>query len=269
MDILDLVGQTSSLELDKNSPPLGARIKEMVSTEEAMARHLNHWKGRRGWGHPPGRTEIPQGFEPNQAPPREYVLGSKVADVLPSPHAQTAEQMGLPSGIPGRAILPQPQRLRPSEERRRPGAPRGTSPGQILSWPTALAGHTGEASRPLLSRRRSLGRSRSRPSGMTSPSWGRPWPTASHPSDSTTPPQPKSQGPSFTLGRTPGVHRGAHYTAPRATEAYEEARRKVAAFNWASGHGSAILAMGTTEGPDLAAQVFAKPWLVPGATRYS
>jgi cysteine desulfurase/selenocysteine lyase len=60
------------------------------------------------------------------------------------------------------------------------------------------------------------------------------------------------------------VHRGAHYLANKATEAYEEARRKVAAFIGAPGPENIVFVRGTTEGVNLVAQAFAAPRLGPG-----
>jgi cysteine desulfurase/selenocysteine lyase len=60
------------------------------------------------------------------------------------------------------------------------------------------------------------------------------------------------------------VHRGAHYLATKATEAYEEARRKVAGFIGAPGPENVVFVRGTTEGVNLVAQAFVGPRLGPG-----
>jgi cysteine desulfurase/selenocysteine lyase len=60
------------------------------------------------------------------------------------------------------------------------------------------------------------------------------------------------------------VHRGAHGLAAKATEAYEEARRKVASFIGAPGPENVVFVRGTTEGLNLVAQAFVGPWLNPG-----
>jgi cysteine desulfurase/selenocysteine lyase len=60
------------------------------------------------------------------------------------------------------------------------------------------------------------------------------------------------------------VHRGAHELAARATEAYEEARRKVARFIGARSPDNIVFTRGTTEAINLVAQAFLKPRLAPG-----
>jgi cysteine desulfurase/selenocysteine lyase len=60
------------------------------------------------------------------------------------------------------------------------------------------------------------------------------------------------------------VHRGAHTLANKATEAYEEARRKVAAFIGAGGPENVVFVRGTTEGINLVAHAFVAPKLTPG-----
>jgi cysteine desulfurase/selenocysteine lyase len=60
------------------------------------------------------------------------------------------------------------------------------------------------------------------------------------------------------------VHRGAHALAERATEAYEEARAKVARFIGAPGSDTIVFVRGTTEGINLVAQAYVKPLLRPG-----
>jgi cysteine desulfurase/selenocysteine lyase len=60
------------------------------------------------------------------------------------------------------------------------------------------------------------------------------------------------------------VHRGAHTLATRATEAYEEAREKVAKFIGAQSSDNIVFVRGTTEGINLVAQAYVKPRLSPG-----
>jgi cysteine desulfurase/selenocysteine lyase len=60
------------------------------------------------------------------------------------------------------------------------------------------------------------------------------------------------------------VHRGAHTLATKATEAYEEARRKVASFIGAPAPENIVFVRGTTEGVNLIAQAFVSPRLGPG-----
>jgi cysteine desulfurase/selenocysteine lyase len=60
------------------------------------------------------------------------------------------------------------------------------------------------------------------------------------------------------------VHRGAHTLASKATEAYEEARRKVASFIGAPGPENIVFVRGTTEGVNLVANAFVGPRLSPG-----
>ncbi|MDR1816430.1 MAG: cysteine desulfurase [Clostridiales Family XIII bacterium] len=60
------------------------------------------------------------------------------------------------------------------------------------------------------------------------------------------------------------VHRGAHELAARATDAYEDARKKVAAFLGAPSAEDIVFVRGTTEGINLVAQSFVKPLLSPG-----
>ena len=60
------------------------------------------------------------------------------------------------------------------------------------------------------------------------------------------------------------VHRGAHTLAERATEAYEEARAKVARFIGAPDSDSIVFVRGTTEGINLIARAYVKPLLRPG-----
>jgi cysteine desulfurase/selenocysteine lyase len=60
------------------------------------------------------------------------------------------------------------------------------------------------------------------------------------------------------------VHRGAHEMAARSTDAYEEARGKVARFIGAPAADNIVFVRGTTEGINLAAQAYVKPLLKPG-----
>ncbi|MDR2739144.1 MAG: cysteine desulfurase, partial [Treponema sp.] len=60
------------------------------------------------------------------------------------------------------------------------------------------------------------------------------------------------------------VHRGAHELAARSTDAYEEAREKVARFIGASSKDTVVFVRGATEGINLAAQAYVKQLLGPG-----
>jgi cysteine desulfurase/selenocysteine lyase len=60
------------------------------------------------------------------------------------------------------------------------------------------------------------------------------------------------------------VHRGAHELAARATDALEAARNKVARFIGAPSPDNIVFVRGTTEGINLTAQAFVKPFLKPG-----
>lgn len=60
------------------------------------------------------------------------------------------------------------------------------------------------------------------------------------------------------------VHRGAHELAARSTDAYEDARGKVAHFFGAPDKDSIVFVRGTTEGINLVAQAFVRPRLKPG-----
>ncbi|MDR2350041.1 MAG: cysteine desulfurase [Deltaproteobacteria bacterium] len=60
------------------------------------------------------------------------------------------------------------------------------------------------------------------------------------------------------------VHRGAHTLAARATDAYEEAREKVARFIGAKSPGNIVFLRGTTEAANLVASAYLKPRLAPG-----
>ncbi|MCZ6673663.1 MAG: cysteine desulfurase [Verrucomicrobia bacterium] len=60
------------------------------------------------------------------------------------------------------------------------------------------------------------------------------------------------------------IHRGVHYLAERATEAYEEARRVVARFLNAGTEDEVIFVRGTTEGINLIAHSFGKRFIESG-----
>jgi len=60
------------------------------------------------------------------------------------------------------------------------------------------------------------------------------------------------------------VHRGVHQLSERATERYEEARRKAQRFLRASDTREIVFVRGATEGINLVAQSFVKPRLRPG-----
>jgi cysteine desulfurase/selenocysteine lyase len=60
------------------------------------------------------------------------------------------------------------------------------------------------------------------------------------------------------------VHRGVHELADRSTNAYEEARLKIARFIGAPEADNIVFVRGATEGINLAAQGFVKPLLRPG-----
>ncbi|MDR0915621.1 MAG: cysteine desulfurase [Oscillospiraceae bacterium] len=60
------------------------------------------------------------------------------------------------------------------------------------------------------------------------------------------------------------VHRGAHTLAARSTDAYEDARKKVAAFIGAPSADNIVFTRGTTEGLNLIAQAYVKPLLSAG-----
>jgi cysteine desulfurase/selenocysteine lyase len=60
------------------------------------------------------------------------------------------------------------------------------------------------------------------------------------------------------------VHRGVHELSGRATEAFEGARDKIAAFINANGRSEVVLTSGTTESINLVAQSFCRPRLQPG-----
>ncbi|WP_010262601.1 family 2A encapsulin nanocompartment cargo protein cysteine desulfurase [Treponema primitia] len=60
------------------------------------------------------------------------------------------------------------------------------------------------------------------------------------------------------------VHRGAHELAARSTDAYEDARGKVARFLGAPSKDNIVFVRGTTEGINLVAQAYVKQLLSPG-----
>jgi cysteine desulfurase/selenocysteine lyase len=60
------------------------------------------------------------------------------------------------------------------------------------------------------------------------------------------------------------VHRGVHVLSQRATDAFETARAKVAAFLHASSAGEIVFVRGATEAINLVAQCFTRPRLQPG-----
>jgi len=62
------------------------------------------------------------------------------------------------------------------------------------------------------------------------------------------------------------VHRGVHELSGRATEAFEGARDKIAAFINANSRSEVVLTSGTTESINLVAQSFGRPRLRPGST---
>jgi cysteine desulfurase/selenocysteine lyase len=60
------------------------------------------------------------------------------------------------------------------------------------------------------------------------------------------------------------IHRGAHTLASRATDAYEQARKKVQGFLGASSSKEIVFVRGTTEGINLVAQTYGRKFLHPG-----
>lgn len=60
------------------------------------------------------------------------------------------------------------------------------------------------------------------------------------------------------------IHRGAHTLAARATDAYEEARKKIQRFVGAGSEKEIIFVRGTTEGINLVTQTFGRKFLQPG-----
>ena len=68
----------------------------------------------------------------------------------------------------------------------------------------------------------------------------------------------------FYLHENSNVHRGAHELAARSTDAYENARQKVASFLNAPSSSNIVFVRGTTEGINLVAQSYVKPRLKAG-----
>lgn len=60
------------------------------------------------------------------------------------------------------------------------------------------------------------------------------------------------------------IHRGAHTLAARSTDAYEQARKKIASFLGAGSAEEIVLVRGTTEAINLIAKTFGKKFLQPG-----
>lgn len=68
----------------------------------------------------------------------------------------------------------------------------------------------------------------------------------------------------YYLHENSNVHRGAHELAARSTDAYEDARQKVADFIGAPSKDNIVWVRGTTEGINLVAAAFVRPQLKPG-----
>lgn len=68
----------------------------------------------------------------------------------------------------------------------------------------------------------------------------------------------------FELGDYANIHRGVHALSQRATDAFETAREKVAAFVHARSAGEIVFVRGATEAINLVAQSFTRPRLQPG-----
>ena len=68
----------------------------------------------------------------------------------------------------------------------------------------------------------------------------------------------------YYLHENSNVHRGAHELAARSTDAYENARSTVAKFLGATNAKDIVFVRGTTEGINLVAQSYVRPWLQPG-----
>lgn len=68
----------------------------------------------------------------------------------------------------------------------------------------------------------------------------------------------------YYLHENSNVHRAAHELAARSTDAYEEARQKIADFLHAPSSSNIIYVRGTTEGINLVAQSYVRPKLRPG-----
>ncbi len=60
------------------------------------------------------------------------------------------------------------------------------------------------------------------------------------------------------------IHRGAHTLAARSTDAFEQARKKIASFLGAGSPEEIVLVRGTTEAINLVAKTFGKKFLQPG-----
>lgn len=60
----------------------------------------------------------------------------------------------------------------------------------------------------------------------------------------------------FYMMQNANIHRGVHYLSARATDAYEEARARIASFLGASEPSEIVFVRGTTEGINLVAQSF-------------
>jgi cysteine desulfurase / selenocysteine lyase len=69
---------------------------------------------------------------------------------------------------------------------------------------------------------------------------------------------------SFYAHDNSNIHRGAHTLAARATDAFEEARKKVQTFLGASSANEIVFVRGTTEGINLVAQSYGWKFLQPG-----
>jgi cysteine desulfurase / selenocysteine lyase len=68
----------------------------------------------------------------------------------------------------------------------------------------------------------------------------------------------------FYSGYNSNIHRGLHYLSQRATEAYEEARHKIARFLNAGEDREVVFVRGTTEAVNLVAHAYGRPHVGPG-----
>lgn len=68
----------------------------------------------------------------------------------------------------------------------------------------------------------------------------------------------------FELRDYANIHRGVHALSQRATDAFEAARAKVAAFVHARGADEIVFVRGATEAINLVAQSYTRPRLQPG-----
>jgi cysteine desulfurase / selenocysteine lyase len=68
----------------------------------------------------------------------------------------------------------------------------------------------------------------------------------------------------FYVEQNSNVHRGVHWLSERATEAFEQAREKVAAFVNAASPAEIVFVRGTTEGLNLVAQTYGRTKIGPG-----